>query len=42
MQLTRIELSNFTQRINAELAQFTDGSPERANAIMRLRNIRTR
>jgi hypothetical protein len=40
MRLTRIELCNLVQRITNELPQFADGSPERANALISLRNIR--
>jgi hypothetical protein len=39
-RLTRIELSKLAQRIANELPQFTEGSPERANALTSLRNIR--
>jgi hypothetical protein len=40
MRLTRIELCNLVQRITNELPQFAEGSPERANALTSLRNIR--
>jgi hypothetical protein len=40
MRLTRIELCNLAQRITNELPQFAEGSPERANALTNLRNIR--
>ena len=40
-RLTRIELSTLAQRIRNELPAFPDASPERANAIISLRNIRT-
>jgi hypothetical protein len=40
MRLTRIELCNLAQRITNELAQCAEGSPERANALTSLRNIR--
>ncbi len=39
-RLTRIELSNLVTRITNELPTFADGSPERANALTSLRNIR--
>ena len=39
-RLTRIELFDLVQRITAELPQFVEGSPERANALTSLRNIR--
>jgi len=40
LRLTRIELCDFAQRITAELAEFPEDSPERANALTSLRNIR--
>jgi hypothetical protein len=40
MRLTRIELCDLVQRITNELPTFPDGSPERANALTSLRNIR--
>jgi hypothetical protein len=40
MRLTRIELCNLAQRITNELPQFAESSPERANALTSLRNIR--
>ena len=40
MRLTRIELCNLAQRITNELAKYLEGSPERANALTSLRNIR--
>jgi hypothetical protein len=40
MRLTRIELCDLVRRITAELPQFGEGSPERANALTSLRNIR--
>jgi hypothetical protein len=40
MRLTRIELCKLAQRITNELPTFPDGSPERANAFISLRNIR--
>ena len=40
MRLTRIELCNLVQRITNELPQFAEGSPERANALTSLHNIR--
>src|SRR5580658_3896407 len=39
-RLTRIELCDLAQRITNELPQFAEGSPERANALISLRNIR--
>ena len=39
-RLTRIELFNLAQRIGNELPAFPEGSPERANALTSLRNIR--
>ncbi|MFZ3351216.1 MAG: hypothetical protein WA268_10165 [Xanthobacteraceae bacterium] len=39
-RLTRTELSSLAQRIANELPQFAEGSPERANALTSLRNIR--
>ena len=38
--LTRIELSDLATRITGQLPTFPDGSPERANALSSLRNIR--
>jgi hypothetical protein len=40
MRLTRIELCDLVRRITSELPQFAEGSPERANALTSLRNIR--
>jgi hypothetical protein len=40
MRLTRIELCDLVQRITNELPKFPEGSPERANALTSLRNIR--
>ena len=40
MRLTRIELCDLAQRITGKLPTFPDGSPERANALTCLRNIR--
>ncbi len=40
MRLTRIELCDLAERITNELPAFPDGSPERANALTSLRNIR--
>jgi hypothetical protein len=37
---TRVGLSNLAQRIRNELPAYPDGSPERANALTTLRNIR--
>jgi hypothetical protein len=39
-RLTRIELSDLVNRITSELPKFPDNSPERANALTSLRNIR--
>jgi hypothetical protein len=39
-RLTRIELSDLGNRITNELTKFPDNSPERANALASLRNIR--
>ena len=39
-RLTRIELLDLVNRITGELPAFPEGSPERANAITSLRNIR--
>jgi hypothetical protein len=40
MRLTRIELCDLARRITSELPNFLEGSPERANALTSLRNIR--
>ena len=40
MRLTRIELCDLARRITNELAKYPEGSPEHANALMSLRNIR--
>jgi hypothetical protein len=40
MRLTRIELCDLVHRITIELPKFPDHSPERANALTSLRNIR--
>jgi hypothetical protein len=40
MHLTRIELFDLVNRITNELPTFPEGSPERANALITLRNIR--
>jgi hypothetical protein len=40
MCLTRIELTALHARITNELPTFPDGSPERADALTSLRNIR--
>jgi hypothetical protein len=40
LRLTRIELCDLAQRITNELPKFPDSSPERANALTNLRNIR--
>ena len=39
-RLTRVELSDLLARIANELPKFPDSSPERANALTSLRNIR--
>jgi hypothetical protein len=39
-RLTRIELSDLLAKITNELPKFSDNSPERANALTSLRNIR--
>ena len=41
MRLTRIELCDLLTRITTALPDLPEGSPERANALMTLRNIRT-
>jgi hypothetical protein len=40
LRLTRIELCDLAQRITNELPTFPEGSPERADALTSLRNIR--
>jgi hypothetical protein len=40
MRLTRIELCNLAAKITNELAAFPDDSPEYADALTTLRNIR--
>jgi hypothetical protein len=40
MRLTRIELCDLVNRITTELPKFPEGSLERANALVSLRNIR--
>jgi hypothetical protein len=40
LRLTRIELCDLAQQITSKLPTFSDGSPERENAITSLRNIR--
>jgi hypothetical protein len=40
MRLTRIELCDLVNRITNELPKYLEGSPERANALTSLRNIR--
>jgi hypothetical protein len=40
LRLTRIELCDLAQRITNELPKFPEGSPERADALTSLRNIR--
>jgi hypothetical protein len=39
-RLTRTQLCDLAQRVTSELQQFAEGSPERANALTSLRNIR--
>jgi hypothetical protein len=39
-RMTRIELSDLARRIAGEFPQFAEGSPERANTLTSLRNIR--
>jgi hypothetical protein len=39
-RLTRIELCDLAQRITNELPAFPEGSPERDDALISLRNIR--
>ena len=39
-RLSRIELSDLAARITSQLATFPDSSPECANALTSLRNIR--
>ena len=40
MRLPRIELCGLFTQITNELATFPEGSPERDNALLTLRNIR--
>ena len=40
MRLTRIELCDLLTRITTALPNFSEGSAERANALMNLGNIR--
>ena len=40
MLLTRTQLCDLVNRITIELPKFPDSSPERANALTSLRNIR--
>jgi hypothetical protein len=40
-RLTRIELSDLLVRITNVLLELPQGSPERANALINLRNIRS-
>ncbi len=40
MRLTRIELCDLLARITNALPDFPEGSAERANALLNLRNIR--
>jgi hypothetical protein len=39
-RLTRIELLDLVNRVTGELPALQEGSPERANALISLRNIR--
>jgi hypothetical protein len=39
-RLTRIELRNLAAKIASELPTLPEGSPESANAVMSLRNVR--
>jgi hypothetical protein len=41
MRLTRIELCNLLTRITIALPEFPAGSPDRENAVINLRNIRS-
>jgi hypothetical protein len=41
MRLSKIELCDLAARITNTLPDFLDGSAERANAVVNLRNIRT-
>jgi hypothetical protein len=40
MRLTRTELCQLARQITSELPNYPEGSPERANALTNLRNIR--
>jgi hypothetical protein len=40
LRLTRMELCDLVNQITSELPKYPDGSPERASALMSLRNIR--
>jgi hypothetical protein len=40
LRLTRIELCDLARRVTSELRKYPEGSPERANAVTSLRNIR--
>ena len=40
LRLTRTELCNLAAKIANELPMLPDGSPERANAVTSLRNVR--
>jgi hypothetical protein len=40
MRLTRVELCKLAQEITIEPSTLAEGSPERANALTNLRNIR--
>lgn len=39
-RLSRIELTTLDRRIASDLPKFSEGSPERTNALTSLRNIR--
>lgn len=39
-RLSRIELTNIVHQITSELPTFPDGSSQRANALITLRNVR--
>jgi hypothetical protein len=40
MRLTRIELCDLARKITNELPKYPEGSPEHANALTSLQNIR--
>ena len=41
MRLTRIELAGLLHRVTNALPDYPEGSPERQNALINLRNIRS-